>query len=232
MSSGQGLTQPLRVTELLLLLVESGIFDRIGQSGRREFLHLELEQRDLASSHPSISAERAELFFDSDQFRSRSAIGRQRVGRRRAGECVENAPLRGRLEKGLVRMLRVQIEEIHGAHGEFGGSGESPVDVGTAPTGGRHDAGQHHLGAGLILEPTFDACFGRAVAHNGGVGPLTGEERERTRHQRLAGTGLSRDRSESRPDEQVEFFDDAEVRDPEFEQHQRSAKPNLAFRIW
>jgi hypothetical protein len=76
------------------------------------------------------------------------------------------------------------------------------------------------------------------VAHHRGVGPTTDEQLDRLDQHRLAGPGLTGDRRQSGAERQLDTLDHAEVLDVQFGQHgaipdaQRSARPNLAFRIW
>ena len=68
-----------------------------------------------------------------------------------------------------------------------------------------------------------------------GVGAPADEQLDRLDEQRLARAGLAGDRGQPGAEHQVEVGDDPEIDDVQLDQHQRryrSARPNLAFRIW
>ena len=137
-----------------------------------------------------------------------------------------------------MSVLAVEVDDVGGDLGERRNRGETPVDVGPrAPLRG-DDTGQHPLGALRRDEPTVDSSFSCSVTDRRRVGPTADEQLDRVDQHRLAGTGLPRDGRETGTESQFDALDDAEVLDVEFGEHvgepvdQRSARPNLALRIW
>ena len=126
----------------------------------------------------------------------------------------------------------MEIEQDRGLLGQFGRRGQPTVQVGTTPAGCRHDPGQDDLFTVGVLEPPLDPRLLRAVAHHTRIGALAREERQRAGDQGLPGTGLTGDRGQAGTDDEMQLVDDSQIRDAEFLQHQRSAKPNFALRIW
>ena len=125
----------------------------------------------------------------------------------------------------------MQIDEFAALLDEFARGCEPPVHVAAAPTDGRNDARENDL---VVAddEPALDPRFGGAVAHRAGIGAAATQQFERVDEQGLARTGLARDHGHARGHRHEQFFDDAEVLDAEFGQHQRSGSENLALRIW
>ena len=166
------------------------------------------------------------------------AVRGERVGRRRAGEPVERGALHRRREERLVRVLAVEVDEPGADLGELADGREPPVDVRPAAPVQRDDAREHDLVAGVgVDESAFDARLGGAVADERRVGASADEELERLDEQRLARAGLAGDRGEAATEHEREVGDDPEVGDVQLGQHRaevryRSARPNLAFRIW
>ncbi len=130
-------------------------------------------------------------------------------------------------------VLAVQVDEPSTHRGELGHRRETAVDVGAASPVARDDAREHHLGAVGVVEATLDPRLGRALADEGRVGPAPEQQVDGLHEERLAGARLPRDRGEAGTDEHREVVDDPEVGDVELVQHRyRSARPNLAFKIW
>ena len=109
----QRLADADRVGEPLLLLVEPGVLVGVVELGGVDLGDLELEQRDLARLHPRVATQRVELRVDRRELVADRAVRRERRRGGRARERVEDPPLRGRREQRLVRVLRVEVEELH-----------------------------------------------------------------------------------------------------------------------
>src|SRR5581483_9182127 len=107
-------------------------------------------------------------------------------------------------------------------------------DVGARPAIAGEHTGEDHFAPLVGLEAPFDACFGRAQPDERGVGTPPEEQLDRLDEQRLAGTGLAGDRGAAGIEQHGDVVDDPEVSDVELAEHgrHRSARPNLAFRIW
>ena len=108
-----------------------------------------------------------------------------------------------------------------------------PVDVGPRPPVGRDHPGQHELVVADDEAPV-DPRLARAGAHDRGVGAAADEQLERLDEHRLAGAGLAGDarscpgpRARSRRSMTPRFSMCSSVSIA-----QRSARPNLALRIW
>ena len=122
-----------------------------------------------------------------------------------------------------MRVLAVQVDERAPDLGELADGGEPAVDVGAAATVAGQHAREHGLVAGLgVHEPSFDARFVGAVAHERGVGAPADEQLDRLDEERLARAGLAGDRGEAGlgPEHEVEVGDDPEIDDVQLDQHQ------------
>ncbi len=231
----QGVAMGSRVGEQVLFGFERRVLLGIGELGRDDLVDLEAQQVDLACSRACVTTECAQRVASRTRLTPSDAVGVERVECVGAREPVERGPLDRGIEQRLVGVLAVEVDQVDTARRQLAGGGEATVDVRTAPAVARNHPREHGLGAASIQEAAFDPRFGSAVAHECRVGTTADEQLDRLDQQRLAGAGLAGDGGQAGAEHQVEIGDDPEIDDVELHEHggaYRSARPNLAFRIW
>src|SRR5581483_11482149 len=188
----------------------------------------------LTGARAFVATECIELGGDRTDLVARRTEDRERRERGITGVAVERAALHGRGEQRLVAVLAMEVDERRADVGKLGDGGDAPVDVGARPAIAGEHTREDHFAPLVGLEAPFDACFGRALPDERGVGTPPEEQLDRLDEQRLAGTGLAGDRGAAGIEQHGDVVDDPEVSDVELAEHgrHRSARPNLAFRIW
>ena len=128
---------------------------------------------------------------------------------------------------------------VGGGLGERGDGGRPTVDVGPRPPVGRDHPGEHVSITVGGDEPAVDPGLVGAVADHRRVGPATDEQLDRLDQHRLAGAGLAGQRRQTRARARARRARSRRgsrcaVRSARRRHSvgQRSARPNLAFRIW
>ena len=211
-----------RVGEQRLLRFERDVLGGILEPGGGDLLHLVAEQVDLPGPGAGVPAEGLELGVERAHRRSFVAVAGQRVERRRARVAVERAALHRGVEQRLVGVLAVEVDERAADLGELARGGEAAVDVGAAAAVAGQDAREHGLLAGRrVDEAPFDPGFGRAVAHERGVGAAADEQLHRFDDEGLARAGLAGDRGHPGRgvEHQVQVGDDPEIDHVQFDEH-------------
>ena len=223
---GRGLAMGLGVGQEVGLVGEPGLLVDVGERGVVELADLEPQQIELAGPLPGITAELGQLALDPAQRVARLAQRREID----AGEAVERVALHGRGEQRLMIVLAVEVHEGGTDLGQLGDGGETPVDVGPAAALGRNDASDHHL-AVPGDEASLDHRLLRSGSDDRGVGAAAHQELDGRHQQGLARPRLTRERGHPAVEHEGELVDDAELENPQLDQHQRSERPNLARRM-
>ncbi len=211
----------------VLLGIEPLVLEGVVHGGRGELLDLVAQQVDLAGTRPGIATETGQRLVDRPDALAGLVERRQVHG----GEAVEGCPLRRAREQALVGVLPVQVDQDPSELAELGHGGEAPVHVGPRPTLSGDHAAQDQLVL-AVHEAPLDDGLGRAGPHQRRLGPPAHQQLDGLDEERLAGARLAGQRAQPRPEEQAGPADHPEVLDDQLGQHQRSERPNLAFRIW
>jgi hypothetical protein len=118
-----------------------------------------------------------------------------------------------------VRVLPVQVHHVGRSLGERCHRRQPSVDVGPRTAVGGDDPGEHRLDAVRGDETPVDACLGRTVADDRGVGAATDQQLDRLDEHRLARPGLAGDCGQPRPEHEFDAFDHSEVLEVQFGEH-------------
>ena len=218
-----------------LLVVEPGVLVGIADVGGVEFVDLEPQEVDLARPSTLVATEGCELRIDLGQ----SGTGGSQRGEIDTAELVERRTLCRRGQQRLMRMLTVEIDDV-GCHlGERRNRGEPTIEVRPRSAGRGDDPGEDAFVSVSGDETPVDSGLVGSVADARAVGTPTDEQLDRLDQHRLAGAGLAGHGRQPDPERQLDTIDHTQILDVQFGQHatitvsaQRSARPNLAFRIW
>ena len=216
----------LDVSQRFLLDDQALVLGRIGQLGPGQLVDLVPEKVDLARPRPRVTAqccegvlEAADALAGDDQWLE--------VDRRVPVEC---GPLRRTGQQALVGVLAVEIHQQPAVLGQLGHRRQTAVDVGPRPPLCRDDPAEDHL----VLaheEAALHDGLARPRSYQARLGPPSDEEGHGFDEEGLAGAGLPGHGGQARTEEQARLADHPQVTHHELAQHQRSARPNLAFRI-
>ena len=203
------------------------------ERGGVELVDLEAEQVELAGPGPVVAAEAARAGVDLSQL----GPGRLQRAEVDAAEAVERGPLRpgpgaatggraGRAGRPGARPPRPARRRWPAARRRRPGSGRRRARPGAARplVVARRRSGPRRIASSA------------AGPHEHGVGPAADEQLDGLDEQRLAGAGLAGERGHARARARARGRSmTPEVRDGQLEPASaahRSARPNLAFRIW
>ena len=219
------------VGEQRLLGLQGHVLPRIVHPGGVDLLDLEPQQVELPGPGPLVTPQPGELLTEP------AALGPRRPqrGERHRGpvprEPIQRVALGRRREQPLVRMLGVQLGELT-THARQLPHGRQPtVEVRPGPPVSRQHPRQDVLDTVLVLEPALHPSLRRAPPHQRRVGAAPEQQIQRLHQQRLARTGLTGDRGQSRAEQQREVIDDPEIAHVQLSKRRRhrSANPNFAF---
>ena len=198
------------------------------EAGAVDLRQLVAEQVDLARPGALVPAEGVELGGEPPQRRPGVGQGSQVDG----AEEVEGPALHSRIEKRLMGVLTVQVHQPGAGVGQGRDRRHPPVDPGPRPSLGGHGAGQDHLLLVIGHEPSLDEGLVGAGADEDGVGAAPHQQLEGLHQQRLAGTGLPRERRHAGGQLERHLLDDAEVPHPQLDEHDRPPPPSQRSARW
>ena len=159
-----------------------------------------------------------------------------------AGVAVQQRPLRGRSQQGLIGVLAVDVHQQLPELAQQAGRHRAAIDVRPRAAVGAHGAAQDAVAAvGQVvgIQPGQRCGHRRDVEHGRHLGLLGADpdrlgarafaqgQQQRVHHQRFAGAGLAGQRGEAGFELELGRLDDGEIFDAQSDQHPQPPQCSL-----